>query len=260
MIDKRLQNYITANLNNNVPVEKIREALLAAGWQESLVTDALKSHTLPVMKLKAVESNSAKLAWGIVIFLIILIIVGVVGFVVYNKDTEDLNTKKSLSTQLLINEIQNVNESLDLNNCKDDIGCLLKGIVEGKEVYGVPSLKTGEKLSIWIDKIDENSLTVELQDSESMDEGTCISAKEVFSTFLSTWKKTSEKAMGILNENADCSGKLFDNLEKEEEIIEEDVEDVVEEIVEEIIDKDIDNEDVLEDIQDDKIEEEIIEE
>ena len=243
MIDKRLQNYITANLNNNVPVEKIREALLAAGWQESLVTGALKSHTLPVMKLKAVESSSAKLAWGIVIFLVFLILVGVVGFVVYNKDTEELNTKKSLSTQLLINEIQDVNESLDLNNCKDDIGCLLKGITEEKEVYGIPSLKNGNKLSIWIDKISADSLTVELQDSGSMDEGTCISDKEIFSSFLSTWKKTPEEAMGVLNENADCSGKLFDNLEKDEEIIEEEKEG-----------------EILKQVQDDKIEEEIIEE
>ena len=173
-VDNRLQNYITANLNNNVSVEKIREALLTAGWQESLITDALKSHTLPIMKLKAIESRSVKLAWGIVIFLVILIILGVVGFVIYNKDNEDFSTKKSLSTQLLINEIKDVNKNLDLNNCKDDIGCLLKGIAEGREVYGVPSLKNGDKLSIWINKIDSKSLTVGLQELVTMSEGSCV--------------------------------------------------------------------------------------
>jgi hypothetical protein len=263
MVDNRLQNYITANLNNNVSVEKIREALLAAGWQESLVTDALKSHTIPTMKLKAVESSSAKLAWGIVIFLVILIIVVVVGFVVYNKEAKDPNTKNSLSTQLLINEIQDVNENFNLNNCKDDIGCLLKGIADGRAVYGVPSLKNGEKLSISVDTFELNTLTVELQELTKMAEGSCISDIDVFSIFLNTWKKTSGDALNTLKENADCKGQLFDDLkiqEEEEIVVEEgsvnrhgDMKEKIEEQVEE-------QEEIVEDIVEEVIEEDIIEE
>jgi len=231
MIDQRLQNYITANLNNHISIDKIREALIAAGWQESLVEDALKSAApnsfMKTLKIKSVESPSAKLAWTIVAILVTLIIVAVVSFVVYDNRGKENIQNASISNQLLINEVQEIKEIIDKNNCNDDIGCLLRGLSEGRQVYGKPSLDSGENLSIIIDEMKDDMIEIQLQDLQTMFQGFCKTNVETFSNFLNTWKRSPEDSMKSLKENADCHGDLFKNLEVvKEEVLEKNIIDI----------------------------------